>query len=88
MSHRKWRETKQQLICWPDLALLGCCSVSLHFQCDILAPITVENSVEMNLCSLLLLVAVAASPALSAKSYDGYKVPRVSVQSISVQSEN
>ena len=24
MSHRKWRETKQQLIWWPDLALLGC----------------------------------------------------------------
>ena len=31
MSHRKWRETKQQLICWPELALLGCCLVSLHF---------------------------------------------------------
>ena len=25
MSHRKWRETKQQLISWPNLALLGCC---------------------------------------------------------------
>ena len=37
MSHRKWRETKEQLIWWPDLALLGCCLVSLHF----LAPITV-----------------------------------------------
>ena len=35
MSHRKRRETKQQLILWPDLALLGCCIVSLHFQCDI-----------------------------------------------------
>ena len=22
--HKKWRETKQQLIWWPDLALLGC----------------------------------------------------------------
>ena len=41
MSYRKWRESKQQLIWWPDLALLGCCFVSLHFQC-ILAPITVQ----------------------------------------------
>ena len=41
MSHRKWRETKQKLIWWPDQALLGCSLVSLHFQCDILAPITV-----------------------------------------------
>ena len=31
----KWRETKQQLIWWPDLALLGCCLVSLHFLYDI-----------------------------------------------------
>ena len=44
MSHRKWREIKQQLIRWPDLALLGCCLVSLHFKCDILAPITVDGS--------------------------------------------
>ena len=43
MSLRKWRETKQQLIWWPDLALLGCSLVSLHFQCDILAPITVDT---------------------------------------------
>ena len=42
MSHRKWRETKQQLISWPDLALRGCSLVSLHFQYDILAPITVQ----------------------------------------------
>ena len=35
MSHKKWRETKQQLIWLPDLALLGCCLVSLHFLCDI-----------------------------------------------------
>ena len=42
MWHMKWRETKEQLICWPDLALLGCYFVSLHFQCDILAPITVD----------------------------------------------
>ena len=25
ISHRKWRETKEQLIWLPDLALLGCC---------------------------------------------------------------
>ena len=41
MSDRKWRETKQQPMWWPDLALVGCRLVSLHFQCDILAPITV-----------------------------------------------
>ena len=41
MSHRKWRETKQQLILWPDLTPLGCSLVSIHFQCDILATITV-----------------------------------------------
>ena len=42
MSHWKWRETKQQ----PSRARSGhqisCCSVSLHFLCDILAMITVE----------------------------------------------
>ena len=37
MLHRKWRETKQQLILLPDLALLGCCLVSLLFLCDILS---------------------------------------------------
>ena len=42
MSHRKWRETKQQLIWWPDLALLGCWLVSLHFICEILATFTVH----------------------------------------------
>ena len=36
MSHRKWRETKHQPSWWPDLVLLGCCLVSLHFLCDIL----------------------------------------------------
>ena len=36
MSHRKWRETKLQLIWWPAVALLGCLLVSLHFLCDIL----------------------------------------------------
>ena len=35
MSHRKWRETKQQLISLPYLALLGFCLVSLNFLCDI-----------------------------------------------------
>ena len=41
MSHWKWRETKLQ----PSRARSGhqisCCLVSLHFLCDILAPITV-----------------------------------------------
>ena len=37
MLHRKWREIKQQLIGWLDLALLGCCLVDLHFLCDILS---------------------------------------------------
>ena len=37
MSYRKWRETKQQLRWWPDLSLLGCCLVSLHFLCNILS---------------------------------------------------
>ena len=34
---RKWRESKQRLTWWPDLALLGCCLVSLHFVFDILS---------------------------------------------------
>ena len=37
MSRRKWRETKLQLIWWPELALLWCLLVSLHFLCDILS---------------------------------------------------
>ena len=37
MSHRKWRESKQQLILKPALALFGCCLVDLHFLCDILS---------------------------------------------------
>ena len=28
------QETKRQLSLWPDLALLGCCLISLHFLCD------------------------------------------------------
>ena len=43
MSYRKWRENKQQLIRWPELVLLGLCLVSLHFRCDILAPIPVHS---------------------------------------------
>ena len=31
MPHGKWREYKQQLSCWPDLSLLVCSFVSLHF---------------------------------------------------------
>ena len=41
LSHRKWRKTKQKLSWWPDLALHGCCLVSLHFLCDILCSSTV-----------------------------------------------
>ena len=37
MSHRKWWETKHQLIWWHEVTLLGCCLVSLHFLCDILS---------------------------------------------------
>ena len=48
MSHWKWRETKLQ----PNRARPGhqisCCFVSLHFLCDILAPITVELYQIMN----------------------------------------
>ena len=45
MSHRKLSETKhQQLIWWPDLALLGCCLVYLHFLCDILSGFPVQRS--------------------------------------------
>ena len=44
MSHRKWRETEQQLIWWPDRALPGCSLVYLHFQCNVLATITVQTS--------------------------------------------
>ena len=34
--HRKWRESKTQLRLWPDLTLLGCYLVCLHFLCYIL----------------------------------------------------
>ena len=43
MSHRNWREIKQQLIRLPDLALLGCSLVSLHILCDILPTFTVSS---------------------------------------------
>ena len=46
MSHRKWRETKQE----PSRARLGhqisSCLVSLHFLCDILATGTVQSCVK------------------------------------------
>ena len=41
MSHRKWREHKQQLIRLPDLALPGCILVSFHILCDMLLTFTV-----------------------------------------------
>ena len=46
MSHWKWRKTKLQ----PSKARSGhqisCCLVSLHFLCDILAPITVLSDLQ------------------------------------------
>ena len=62
VAHRKWRETKQQLIWLPDLALLCCYSVSLFFQCDILSTGPVLDPLPMSfqqfttfkkLCALL-----------------------------------
>ena len=52
MLHRKWREIKQHLIRLPDLALLGCCLVSLHILCDILQTITVLNRAGGDVCLL------------------------------------
>ena len=51
MSHRKWRETKQQLILLPDLALLGCCLVDLQFLCDILSGGPVGDAARLELVS-------------------------------------
>ena len=42
MPHRKWRECKQQLRCWPDFSLLCCSFVSLHFLWGILHTGTVH----------------------------------------------
>ena len=36
MSHRKWKETKQQPSMLPGPAVPGCCLVSFHFLCCIL----------------------------------------------------
>ena len=47
MSHRKWRESKQQLTSWPDLALPGCCLVCLHILCNILLTFTVKHRLLM-----------------------------------------
>ena len=44
MSHRKWRKIWQLLIRLPDLALLGCCLLSLHILCDILQTFTVQGA--------------------------------------------
>ena len=53
MSHRKWRETKQQ----PSRARSGhqisCCLNFLHFLCDILAPITVYMNIVVHICLLV-----------------------------------
>ena len=53
MSYRKWRGTNQQLIWWPDLAVVGCCLVSLHFLCDILSGRLVAISLLQNFQELL-----------------------------------
>ena len=41
ISHRKWRQSKQQLIRLLDLTLPGCILVSFHILCDILQTVTV-----------------------------------------------
>ena len=46
ISHRKWRESKQQLIRLLDLTLLGYILVSFHILCDILQTLTVYGIVE------------------------------------------
>ena len=50
----KWRETKQQLSWCPDLALLGCCLVSLHFLWNILSsrPVLVYELKIWTYCSI------------------------------------
>ena len=42
MSHRKWRETKQQPGMLPGPAVPGCCSVSFHILWAILSTSTVQ----------------------------------------------
>ena len=46
ISHRKWRVTRLQLIRCPDVALLGCCLVTLHFLLNILItnPVTIATT--------------------------------------------
>ena len=60
MSHWKWRETKQH----PSRARSGhqisCSFVSLHFLCDILAPITVVPSTTPNHLDALIIKCAAA----------------------------
>ena len=43
ISHRKWRESKQQLIRLLDLTLLGCILVSFHILSVIQLTFTVED---------------------------------------------
>ena len=42
MPYREWWESKEQLCCWPDFALLGCCLVYLHFLWGLLHTCTVH----------------------------------------------
>ena len=50
MSHRKWRETKQHPSRTSSGHQVSCFLFSLHFLCDILAPIPVENQLACYRC--------------------------------------
>ena len=55
MSHRKWRETKQQLIWWPEVDGLGWCLGSLYFLCDIMSshPVIPHQCIHDSKCNNL-----------------------------------
>ena len=78
MSHKKWRETKQQLIWFPNVVLLGCCLVSHHFHYNILrtpkANKKLSNVMELPciyLTSIRLLIACGVHPLLAPLSLKG-----------------
>ena len=52
MSHWKWRETKQHPSRTRSGYQISCSLVSLHFLCDILAPITVYDAQSTGLRSV------------------------------------
>ena len=82
MSQWKWRETKQH----PSRARSGhqisCSFVSLHFLCDILAPITVVPSTTPNHLDALI-IKCAAAPHNWARACP---IPKISPGSIKVAS--